>query len=129
MARFVARRLLAAAQTLAVLSILLFLWLRLLPGGPATALLGERATPDRVASLNRVLRLDEPQHLQYLEFVRRAVTGDLGTSLVSNEPVVAELARAVPATVELSVAAMLIAVGLGIPLGYVTAHRRSTSLN
>jgi len=124
MLRFIVRRLLGVIPTLFVLSFLLFGWLRLLPGGPAGALLGDKATPESIASVNKVLGLDQPIPVQYAKFLGRILTGDFGNSLSKSRPVVEELADAIPATVELSVAALIFAVGLGIPLGYLAARRR-----
>lgn len=124
MLRFVTRRLLGVVPTLFVLSFLLFIWLRRLPGGPASALLGDKATPEKVAALNKTLGLDQPLALQYAKFLGRVLTGDFGASLSSTRPVLDELGDAFPATVELSVAALVLAVGLGIPLGYLAARRR-----
>ena len=103
---------------------LLFAWLRSLPGGPAGALLGDKATPESIAALNRTLGLDQPIPLQYLSYLGRAVTGDFGASLISGDPVLAEIGRALPATIELAVAALVIAVLAGIPLGYLAARYR-----
>jgi peptide/nickel transport system permease protein len=124
MLRFVARRLLQLIPTLLILSVLLFAWLRALPGGPAAALLGDKATPESIAALNRTLGLDQPIPIQYLHYLGRAVTGDFGASLISGDPVLAEIGRALPATIELAVAALLIAVVAGIPLGYLAARYR-----
>ncbi|WP_433291244.1 ABC transporter permease [Pseudonocardia sp. CA-142604] len=129
MLRFVSRRLLQVIPTLLLLSLLVFAWLRSLPGGPASAFLGDRATPDRVAELNRVLGLDQPILVQYGRFLGRVLTGDFGTSSITGEPVMAEIGRAMPATIELSVAALLIAVLLGIPLGYLAAQHRGRPLD
>ncbi len=124
MLRYVVRRLLQVVPTLLILSVLLFAWLRSLPGGPAGALLGDKATPEGIAALNRTLGLDQPIPLQYLRYLGRAVTGDFGSSLVSGDPVLAEIGRALPATIELSVTALLLAVLAGIPLGYLAARHR-----
>jgi peptide/nickel transport system permease protein len=124
MLRFIVRRLLGVIPTLFVLSFLLFGWLRLLPGGPAGALLGDKATPESIASVNKVLGLDQPIPVQYAKFLGRILTGDFGNSLSKSRPVVEELADALPATIELAVAALIFAVGLGIPLGYLAARRR-----
>jgi peptide/nickel transport system permease protein len=129
MLRFIVRRLLQVVPTLFVLSVLLFAWLRLLPGGPAAALLGDKATPEKIAELNRVLGLDQPIPLQYLRYLGRSLTGDFGNSLISGDPVISEIGRALPATLELSVAALLLAVVLGIPLGYVAARYRGRPLD
>jgi peptide/nickel transport system permease protein len=129
MLRFIVRRLLQVVPTLLLLSILVFAWLRSLPGGPATAFLGDRATPERVAELERVLGLDQPIPVQYAQFLGRVVSGDFGASTITGQPVLAEIGRALPATIELSVAALLIAVALGIPLGYLAARRRGGPLD
>jgi peptide/nickel transport system permease protein len=122
--RFLVRRLLQAIPTLLILSILIFAWLRSLPGGPAGALLGDKATPEKIADLNRILGLDQPIFIQYLKFLGRALTGDFGSSLVSAQPVMSEIGNFLPATIELGFCAMVIAVGLGIPFGYLSARFR-----
>jgi peptide/nickel transport system permease protein len=129
MLRFVVRRLLQVVPTLLLLSVLVFAWLRALPGGPAAALLGDKATPEKVAALNHVLGLDQPIWIQYLRFLGRAVTGDFGNSLVTGDPVMTEIGRALPATIELSVMALFIAVVVGVPLGYLAASRRGRPLD
>ena len=129
MLRFFARRLLQTVPTLFVLSILVFAWLRSLPGGPAGALLGDKATPEKIASLNSVLGLDQPIYVQYFKFLGRVVSGDFGYSTVSSDPVIAEIGRAFPATVELAITALLIAVAIGIPLGYIAARHRGRFLD
>ncbi|MEV0961358.1 MULTISPECIES: ABC transporter permease [unclassified Streptomyces] len=124
MLRLVVRRLLQLIPTLLGLSVLLFLWLNRLPGGPASAILGERATEAEVARINRALGLDQPLHVQYGRFLKRIFELDLGTSTQTGQPVWDEFVLRFPATVELSVGAMLIAVAVGIPLGYLAARRR-----
>ncbi len=124
MLRFLVRRLLGLVPTLLVLSALLFAWLRFLPGGPASAFLGDKATPERVADLNRALGLDQPLPAQYASFLGRVLTGDFGVSVASGRTVLDELLGAFPATIELTVAALLVAVVLGIPLGYLAARYR-----
>src|SRR5437763_15807399 len=93
MLRFVVRRLLQAIPTLLVLSILVFAWLRVLPGGPAGALLGDKATPQKLADMNRILGLDQPIPVQYFKFLGRVLTGDFGNSLTSGAAVVSEIRR------------------------------------
>ncbi|MEU3272647.1 ABC transporter permease [Saccharomonospora sp. NPDC006951] len=122
MLRFIVRRLLQAIPTLLVLSILVFAWLRSLPGGPASALLGDKATPEKIAELNAVLGLDQPIFVQYFKFLGRILTGDFGSSLISGDSVLAEIGRAFPATIELSLAALFLAIVFGIPLGYLAAR-------
>ncbi|GAA5144741.1 ABC transporter permease [Pseudonocardia eucalypti] len=129
MLRFLIRRLLQVIPTLLLLSVAVFAWLRALPGGPAGALLGDKATPEKIASLNRVLGLDRPIWEQYLRFLGRVATGDFGSSLITGEPVTTEIGRALPATIELTGMALFIAIVLGIPLGYLAATRRGTALD
>ncbi|WP_410647663.1 ABC transporter permease [Amycolatopsis sp. cmx-4-54] len=129
MLRFLVRRLLQAIPTLLILSILIFAWLRSLPGGPAGALLGDKATPEKIADLNKLLGLDDPIFVQYFKFLGRAITGDFGNSLVSAQPVMSEIGNFLPATIELGFCAMLIAVGLGIPFGYLSARFRGGTVD
>ncbi|CAB4795663.1 MAG: ABC transporter permease subunit [Actinobacteria bacterium] len=126
MIRFVVRRLLLLIPILFGLSILLFIWVRALPGGPATALLGERATPERIAQINKAYGFDKPMITQYLTYMKRVVRFDFGQSITLRKDVTAELVRRFPATIELSAAAMLFAVGVGIPLGFMAAKRERT---
>lgn len=129
MLRFVLRRLLQVVPTLLLLSLLVFAWLRLLPGGPASAFLGDRATPERIDEYNKLIGLDQPIFVQYAKFLGRVVTGDFGTSTITSEPVLTEIGRALPATIELSIAALSIAIVFGIPLGYLAAAKRGGPLD
>jgi peptide/nickel transport system permease protein len=121
--RFVIRRLLLLVPILIGLSILVFLWIRALPGGPAQSLLGERATESTVREIEEQYGLDDPIHVQYFRYVENVVRGDLGTSIRSRRPVSDELGERFPATIELALAAMLFSVLLGIPLGFFAAKR------
>ena len=80
MLRYTVRRLLQLVLVLFVLSLLLFIWLRNLPGGPVTALLGDRATPEKRAELTAVLGLDQPIFVQYFKFLGRVLQGNFGQS-------------------------------------------------
>ena len=128
MIRFVVRRLLQMCVVVIVLSMLVFLWLRSLPGGPVSAILGERQTPERVAALEKALGLDQPLPVQYLKFVERAVHGNFGvsTKVLPGEDAFQVFLDRLPATIELSFLAMLLAIALGIPLGYLAARRRGS---
>lgn len=129
MLRFVARRLLLLGPILLGLSVLLFFWLRALPGGPAIALLGERATPEAIARIEELYGLDQPWYVQYGKFLTRAVQLDFGNSAHTNRPVVEEMLRTFPATIELAIGALIFAVGIGIPLGYFAARRYGSWLD
>jgi peptide/nickel transport system permease protein len=98
----------------------------LIPGDPAQVMLGEHATADQVARFRAVHGLDDPLPMQYLRYVEHIARGDLGRSIKTNLPVMIELAERLPATVELGIAAMLIACSLGIPLGGLAAYRRDS---
>jgi peptide/nickel transport system permease protein len=129
MLRFVVRRLALLVPILLGLSILLFLWVRALPGGPAEALLGERATPEAVERVRKLYGLDRPWYEQYFTWVGNLLRGDLGVSSRTQHPVLEELLRTFPATVELALTAMIFAVGVGIPLGYFAARRHGSWLD
>ena len=123
---FVARRLLLLVPILLGLSILLFFWIRALPGGPAESLLGDRATPEAVEEIERIYGLDRPIWEQYWKYLQNLLQGDLGTSITSRQPVTEEIGRRFPATIELAFAAMLFATALGVPLGFMAAKRHGS---
>lgn len=129
MLKFVVRRLLLLVPILLGLSLLLFVWLRALPGGPAQALLGERATAESVARIEELYGLNEPWYVQYWKFVSAAVRLDFGNSANTNRPVTEEMMRTFPATFELATAALIFAVGVGIPLGYFAARKYGSWLD
>lgn len=126
MLKFVVRRLLLLVPILVGLSILVFVWVRALPGGPEQALLGERATPERVAAVRHEFGLDKPLYQQYLKYVGHVSTGDFGQSLKTNRSVLDDIQVKFPATIELAIAALLFAIALGIPLGFLAARRYQT---
>lgn len=123
MLRTIGRRLLLLIPTLFGLSLLLFAWVRALPGGPAIALLGERATPEAIERVNELYGFNRPLYEQYFTWIGRLLQGDFGSSIVTSRPVVDEFFRRFPATIELSLLALIFAVGVGIPLGYWAARR------
>jgi peptide/nickel transport system permease protein len=121
--RYVVRRLLLLVPILIGVSILIFFWIRALPGNPATALLGERSTPALVKEYKQRYGLDQPVPVQYWDYVKNTLRGDLGTSISSRRAVTSEIKQRFPATIELAVAAMIFAVGIGLPLGFFAAKR------
>lgn len=122
MLRVIGKRLALLVPTLIGLSILLFLWVRNLPGGPATALLGERATPEAVERVNELYGFNEPIIAQYFTYMGKLLQGDFGVSINTGRPVLEEFATRFPATIELTVVALIFAIGIGIPLGYLAAR-------
>jgi peptide/nickel transport system permease protein len=123
MLRYVVRRLMLLVPILLGVSILIFFWVHALPGNPASALLGERATPQLVKQYKERYGLDKPMPVQYWEYLKVTLHGDLGVSIVTRQTVVSEIKRRFPATVELALGAMIFAVTLGIPLGFFAAKR------
>ncbi|WP_299440671.1 ABC transporter permease [uncultured Phycicoccus sp.] len=131
MARFIIRRLLQMVGVVFILSLLLFLWLRSLPGGTVSAILGERATPETREALTRALGLDEPIWVQYFKFLQRAAEGNFGAStrvLPGADALDIFLTR-LPATIELSFFALALAVAIAIPLGYISAKRANSPVD
>jgi len=122
MIKYIVRRLIGAIPVLIGLSIILFAFVHLLPGDPATAILGQHATPERVAKMRAYLGLDLPIWQQYLMYVGGLLQGDFGSSVINNQPLLKELLTRFPATIELTVGAMIYAAGVGIPLGRFAAR-------
>jgi peptide/nickel transport system permease protein len=129
MVTFAIRRLLLLIPILLGLSILIFMWVRALPGGPEAALLGEKGSPEAAAELRESYGLDRPVWQQYLTYMGSAVQGDFGQSIRSRRAVSTEINERFPATVELALAAMVIAVAVGVPLGFLAAKRYTTWLD
>jgi peptide/nickel transport system permease protein len=123
MLRYVVRRLLLLVPILIGVSILVFGWIRALPGSPAQALLGERATPQAVQQLEEQYKLNRPIYEQYWGYLKTTLSGELGTSIRSQRPVTFEIKNRFPATVELALSAMFFAIVFGIPLGFFAAKR------
>jgi len=122
--RFVLRRLASMVPTLLGLSLLLFFWVRILPGDPARSLLGQRATPEAIARVNEVYGFDEPIWTQYVTYMGALLRGDFGQSIDLKEPVLDAFINKLPATIEITTAALLFAILLGIPLGYYAGRHQ-----
>ena len=129
MLRYVVRRLLLLVPILIGVSLLIFFWIRALPGNPADALLGERSNAQLVAQYKQRYGLDRPIPVQYWDYVKTTLKGDLGTSISTRRQVTSEIRQRFPATIELAVAAMIFAVALGIPLGFFAAKRHGGVLD
>jgi ABC-type dipeptide/oligopeptide/nickel transport system permease component len=127
--RFLARRLLLTIPVFFGVATVVFLLIHLIPGDPVQAMLGESAAPADIAALRDRLGLDRPLIVQYGTFLEGLLSGDLGTSLRTNEAVVSALAERLPATVELAAAAMLVALAFAIPMGTIAAVRAGTRLD
>ena len=126
MPRFIVRRVLGAIPVLFGLSVILFFFLRLLPGDPAIAILGQHATPELIAQIRESLGLDKPIIVQYFIYLGNLLHGDFGSSIIDNRSVAEVFALRFPITIELTVGAMIFAVGLGIPLGRLAGRHPNT---
>jgi peptide/nickel transport system permease protein len=129
MLRYLVRRLLLLVPILLGVSLLIFFWIRALPGNPAESLLGERATPALVQVYRHRYGLDKPVYVQYWSYLKTTASGDLGVSVASRRTVVSEIKAKFPATVELAVAAMIFAVTFGVPLGFFAAKRYGSAFD
>ncbi|MDP2053561.1 MAG: ABC transporter permease [Acidobacteriota bacterium] len=126
MVGFLVRRILLTVPVLLGVATLVFSLIHLVPGDPAQAMLGDGASPQDIAELRTSLGLDRPLPSQYVAFMKSAVTGDLGRSFRTGQPVTQMIAERVPATAELALAAMTVAIVLAIPLGIVAAVWKNT---
>ena len=126
MKTYIFRRVAQSALTLLGVSVLVFVILRVLPGDPARMLLPDGAPESAVAELNRQLGLREPMIVQYGLFLKSVAHGDFGQSFQYRAPALRVVLERVPATVQLTVAAMLVTIAAGVSLGIVTAVRRGT---
>jgi ABC-type dipeptide/oligopeptide/nickel transport system permease component len=124
---FLIQRAIQIVVTLWGISLVVFLLLRLAPGDPVTVMLGDWATPEQVAQMRRDMGLDEPIYVQYGIYLRNLLQGNLGTGIRSQRPALELVVERVPATMQLSVSAFLIAVGIGLPIGIVSAIKRRTA--
>lgn len=124
--RFILRRLLFLLFILFGVSILVFISVRLIPGDPAQVMLGERATPEALARLRTELGLDKSWLVQYTHYLSNILHGDFGTSIMSNNPVISEILKKFPATMELAFASIIIASGIGISSGILAAVYRNS---
>jgi ABC-type dipeptide/oligopeptide/nickel transport system permease component len=121
--------LLFAIPVLVGIVIVVFVLIRLIPGDPCTALLGERATQEACDRFNAANGLDEPIYVQLGIYLQNLVTGDLGDSIRFSRPVTQILVERMPMTIELSTAALFLAIVVGVPLGVAAAMRHNTSVD
>lgn len=123
------RRLLLLVLVVFGVSVVTFVISHMIPGDPARMMAGERASNEIVAQMRERLGLDRPLHEQYLTYVGDLVTGDFGVSIRTQRPVLDDLMRFFPATIELALAAMIFAVALGIPLGVISAVAKDRAID
>ncbi|HEV8340173.1 MAG TPA: ABC transporter permease [bacterium] len=126
MGRYLGRRLIELIPVFFGVLLVVFAIAHLTPGDPALVMLGERATPEAIERLRDQLGLDEPLHVQFFRYMGRVVRGDLGESIQTDERVIVELGQRFPATVELTLAAMLVASLVGMLTGAIAAARQNS---
>jgi len=129
MSRYFLRRAGESLIALWLATIVVFIGVRSLPGDPAIAMSGEGREPAANALIRQRYGLDEPLPIQYLRWISITITGDLGTSIRTGQPVTADILSRIPTTLELAVLAGLFAICFGLPLGIAAAVRRGTRLD
>lgn len=123
---YIIRRVLVSIPILLAVLTLVFLLVRVAPGDPAVAALGDYASQEAVERLREKMGLDAPLWIQYFRFLGGLVRGDLGRSLITGRPAAAQIASVLPYTLQLSISGILIGSILGVPLGIITALRRNS---
>lgn len=129
MGQYAIKRFLTIVPVLIGVSLIVFGFIHLIPGDPAVTMLGERATPERVAEIRTQLGLDRPLYVQYFIYIGKILRGDLGASILRGDPVLHDLARRFPATVELALSAITLAILIGVPMGIVAAVWRNSAFD
>jgi len=127
MLTFLAKRLLQLIPTLFFVSVLIFSLQQLLPGDPALVMAGEERDPDVIAQIRQQYRLDQPIPVQYLYWVKGVLSGNLGESMRLKSSVASLVSEKLPVTLQLAAMALLIAIGIGIPAGIVSAVKKETA--
>ena len=126
MLSFVARRIVIAIPTVILISIFVFGLQKLLPGDPILAMAGEERDPETIAFLREKYRMNDPVWVQYLTWIKGVLTGDLGISLRTNQPVTELIAQKLPVTIQLALMALVFALVIGIPAGILSAVKKGT---
>ncbi len=125
--RYAFRRLLVAIPSLLIATVIVFSLTRLIPGDVVVLMMEENQYASDLEEMRRKLGLDRPIHVQYVEWLGRAVRGDLGASLYTGRPVLAELSRRLPVSLELGAVAIVFAVLIGVPIGIIAAVRQDSA--
>jgi peptide/nickel transport system permease protein len=126
---YILRRLVMALFVLVSVSILTFFIARVVPSDPAAAWVGPHPTQEQIENVRVMLGLDKPLYVQYLRYMDGVVRGDLGTSIITHQPILTDLKTFLPATLELVLASMLIALVIGLPLGVLSAAKKGKWLD
>jgi peptide/nickel transport system permease protein len=129
MLQLIGRRLLATVPLLLAVSVVVFSFVHALPGDPAVLFLGEEATPENLARFRAKLGFDRPLIVQYGDWLGRALQGDLGRSIRTNQPVVQAIVERLPVTLRLIAFSMVISLAIAVPLGIVSAVKRNSGVD
>jgi ABC-type dipeptide/oligopeptide/nickel transport system permease component len=129
MLRYIIRRIILAIPILLAVFTLVFLVVRVIPGDPAVAALGDYASKEAVEALRERMGLNEPLYVQYFRFLGDLLRGDFGESLISGTPISEQVAYALPYTLQLTLASVFVGVLLGVPLGVITALNRNNIID
>lgn len=129
MIRYIATRLILAIPILLAVFTLVFLVVRIIPGDPAEAALGDYASKEAVEALRERMGLNEPLHVQYFNYLGDLLRGDFGDSLITGQSISEQVAYVLPYTLQLTFSSVLIGVALGIPLGMLTAVKRNSFID
>ena len=129
MLSYIGKRILSLIPVMFVVSCVAFLIVYMIPGGPATALLGMEATSEQIAQLNAELGFDRPFLTQYLDWFGGVLSGDWGSSYFLRQPVTEAIAEYFPPTLSLAIFSQMIALVLSIPLGLIAAYKRGTAID
>ena len=123
---YLLRRVLAAIPVMGVVALFVFLLLRLTPGDPAAILAGDNATPEQLARIRTSLGLNEPLYTQFFTWIGKLLHGDLGTSLISNQPVLKLIGQRIEPSVAIAISTIILSVLTAVPLGVIAAWKRGT---
>jgi peptide/nickel transport system permease protein len=129
MTAFLIRRLAFAVVTLFAVLTLVFLLVRIVPGDPAQVILGDQASREAIEAMRVRLGLDKPVWQQYVTFLGGALRGDWGVSMVTGRPVIEEVLKVLPWTIELTLVSLLLGTAIGVPLGVWAAVKRNRSVD
>lgn len=126
MLRYIAQRILAAVPVMGFVALFVFLLLRLSPGDPAAIIAGDAATPAQLEAIRDKLGLNEPIHLQFIDWIGRLFQGDFGTSILSGTPVSGMIMSRLEPTVSLALTTIVLAILIAVPLGVIAAWKQGT---
>ncbi|MFP4431231.1 MAG: ABC transporter permease [Spirochaetaceae bacterium] len=126
MVSYIVRKFLLIFPILLLVLTVVFVGVRLVPGNPAVAILGDRATAQTIAALEEQMGLNDPVWLQYVNYIKGAVIGDLGESIISNRSVSGEILRVLPFTIELILAGTLVSALIALPVGTISALKQNS---